>query len=94
MGGGVTTMDCADVVRYLSDYLDGSLSEALAEEARAHVATCKNCHVVLDSTQRTILLYRERGRSAGLPPRRHAALYAQLEAVMLARGENGEECEE
>jgi anti-sigma factor RsiW len=85
------TMECADVVKYLSDYLDGNLSEALAAEARAHVATCKNCHVVLDSTQRTILLYRERGRSAGLPPRRHAALYAQLEAVMVGRAD--EDCE-
>ncbi len=84
-------MKCADVVKYLSDYLDGNLSDELVAEARAHVATCKNCHVVLDSTQRTILLYRERGRTAGLPPKRHAALYAQLEAAMVGRSDD--DCE-
>jgi predicted anti-sigma-YlaC factor YlaD len=77
-------MECAQVVEYLSDYLDGNLSEALKAEAQAHIASCRNCRVVLDTTQQTILLYRERGRREALPPRRHAALYAQLEAVLLA----------
>jgi anti-sigma factor RsiW len=84
-------MECADVVKYLSDYLDGNLSEELVAEARAHVATCKNCHVVLDSTQRTILLYRERGRKAGLSPKRHDTLYAQLESALAGR--SAEDCQ-
>jgi anti-sigma factor RsiW len=83
-------MDCQDVVKYLSDYLDGNLSKGLADEARAHIATCNNCHVVLDSTQQTILLYRERGRRATLAPRRHAQLYAELEAALAGRGDDCE----
>ncbi len=78
-------MNCQDVVRYLSDYIDGVLDEPLMEEARAHIATCRNCHVVLDSTKRTILLYRRRGERVGLSPRRHEALFAQLSAALAQR---------
>ena len=49
---------CAEVVRALSDYIDGALDGALRDEVEHHVATCHECHVVLDTTQCTILLYR------------------------------------
>jgi len=49
-------MQCAELVSYLSDYIDNNLSEELTREAQEHLATCQNCHIVLDSTQRTILL--------------------------------------
>jgi len=62
-------MQCAELVSYLSDYIDNNLSEELTREAQEHLATCQNCHIVLDSTQRTILLYRQRGQRAGLSPR-------------------------
>ncbi|MBC6936440.1 MAG: zf-HC2 domain-containing protein [Chloroflexi bacterium] len=84
-------MDCETLIHYLSDYIDNNLSESLAEEARQHLATCKNCHVVLDTTQRTILLYRQRGQQQGLSPRRHAALYDRLEKALVARP--AEDCE-
>jgi predicted anti-sigma-YlaC factor YlaD len=84
-------MDCQTLIHYLSDYIDQNLSEALMAEARDHLATCRNCHVVLDSTERTILLYRQRGQQMGLPPRRHDALYHQLTAALTARP--GDDCE-
>ena len=49
---------CAEVVRALSDYIDGALDGATRDEVEHHVATCHGCHVVLDTTQCTILLYR------------------------------------
>lgn len=84
-------MDCQTLIRYLSDYIDNNLSDELAAEAREHLATCRNCHVVLDSTQQTILLYRQRGQRQGLSPRRHAALYDQLAQALSARPPD--ECE-
>lgn len=71
-------MRCDDLVRYLSDYLDHNLEESLAAEAQAHLATCHNCRVVLDTTQQTILLYRERGKQLAMPAARHARLFEQL----------------
>lgn len=78
-------MQCAELVSYLSDYIDHNLSEELTREAQEHLATCQNCHIVLDSTQRTILLYRQRGQRAGLPPRRHESLFNQLAETLANR---------
>lgn len=83
-------MQCDDLVRYLSDYLDHNLAEALAAEAQAHLATCHNCRVVLDTTQQTILLYRERGKQLALPPARHARLFEQLAKALKAEDEINE----
>ncbi|MFN8374059.1 MAG: zf-HC2 domain-containing protein [Anaerolineae bacterium] len=78
-------MECAELIRYLSDYIDNNLSERLMAEARDHLATCQNCHVVLDSTQQTILLYRERGKRIGMKSAKQEALFAQLAQVLAGR---------
>jgi anti-sigma factor RsiW len=78
-------MQCADLVRYLSDYIDNNLSAELTREAQEHLATCQNCHIVLDSTQRTILLFRQRGQQVGLAPRRHESLFGQLALALAER---------
>ncbi len=83
-------MECKEVIAYLSDYIDRNLSDELATDIREHIATCRNCHVVLDSTQQTILLYRERGRQVGLPPARHTALFAQLATALAGRDDDCE----
>lgn len=73
-------MDCKTLVTYLSDYIDNNLSAALSAEAEAHLRTCANCRVVLDSTQQLILLYREQQQP--MPAQRHQALYARLEDLL------------
>lgn len=83
-------MECHEVIRYLSDYIDNNLDEELMEAAREHLATCRNCHVVLDSTQQTILLYRERGKKLQMPPQRHAALFGQLAQALAGRDDDCE----
>lgn len=83
-------MNCEQLVHYLSDYIDNTLDDALAAEARAHLSTCHNCRVVLDSTQRTILLYREQGQQQVIPPTRGRALYERL-AQALARSPDSDQ---
>jgi len=73
-------MDCATLVTYLSDYLDGNLDEALIAEAKEHLATCQNCRVVLDSTQKTIQIYHETQQQT-IPTDRRQRLYEQLESA-------------
>jgi anti-sigma factor RsiW len=70
-------MNCQQAVRLLSDYIDGTLSPARRLELEAHLATCHDCHVVLDTTQCTILLYRA-SRSA-LDAERRRLLLERLE---------------
>jgi anti-sigma factor RsiW len=73
-------MRCEDLLRYLSDYIDHDLNEDLRLEAEQHLASCHNCHVVLDTTRKTILLFHEKRRE-NLPPHINQALYARLEAI-------------
>ncbi len=75
------TLTCEDLLTYLSDYLDGDLEQELVEAARQHLATCQNCRVVLDSTQRTILLYREQGLAQTIPTERKSALFDRIQAA-------------
>jgi len=70
-------MDCNTLVEYLSDYISHNLESDLTAEAEAHLRTCQNCRVVLDSTQKMILLYREQGKQS-IPAQRRETLFNQL----------------
>ncbi len=73
-------MTCEELVTYLSDYIDGDLSEDLRADAQAHLATCQNCHVVLDTTQQMIVLLRRSGPRS-IPVERRRALFQKLQAA-------------
>lgn len=77
-------MKCDELVAYLSDYIDQNLDEDLREDAQEHLATCQNCRVVLDTTQKMIFLYRQNGRK-GIPAERRSELFSRLEDVFQAR---------
>jgi anti-sigma factor RsiW len=69
---------CQDLVRCLSDYIAGTLAPGARDEAEAHLADCEKCHLVLDTTQCTILLYRA-AESPSLDAPRREALLRRLE---------------
>lgn len=82
-------LNCAQLIEYLSDYIDRNLSEELTQAARAHLESCHNCHVVLDSTQKMILLYREREQARQIPAERQQRLYDTLAATFARRDQSG-----
>ena len=73
-------MKCEELVTYLSDYIDGDLREDLRADAQEHLATCPNCHVVLDTTQQMIVLLRNSGPRA-IPIERRKALFQKLQTA-------------
>ena len=79
-------MTCQDLVRHLSDYIDGTLAPGARAEAEAHLADCDKCHLVLDTTQCTILLYRA-AESPSLDVPRREALLRRLERACRGDGE-------
>lgn len=49
---------CAALLDQLHDYIDGELEAALCAEIEEHLAGCDDCRVLVDTTQKTITLYR------------------------------------
>ena len=76
-------ISCEDLLQYLSDYIDENLDEELTAVAKHHLATCHSCSVVLDSTQKTIFLYRQQGKRT-IPAKRRERLFDQLQDAFLA----------
>ncbi len=77
-------MNCEELVRYLSDYIDRGLSEDLEAEARAHLASCHNCHVLLNTTHKTITLFRE-CEARVIPAQHKEALFRALQQAFSER---------
>lgn len=73
-------MKCEELVTYLSEYIDQNLDDELRADAQEHLASCHNCRVVLDTTQKTIFIYRQTGRQ-GIPAGRRQALLDRLQAA-------------
>jgi anti-sigma factor RsiW len=69
---------------YLSDYIDNNLDAGLTAVAQHHLSTCQNCRVVLDSTQKTITLFRKQGKRT-IPAERRNRLFNQLQSAFLTR---------
>jgi anti-sigma factor RsiW len=49
---------CKDFLRELGDYLDESVDPQVRAELSKHINECPNCWVVLDTTKKTIQVYK------------------------------------
>ena len=79
-------MTCDELLIYLSSYLDNELDEDLAEAAQAHLATCGNCKVVLNTTRQVMILGRGQ-RQRTIPAAGRGALFNRLQEAFQRRGE-------
>jgi anti-sigma factor RsiW len=79
-------MKCDELIKYLSDYIDQKLDTELSEEVREHMATCEHCCIMLDTTRKTILLYKAAGHEE-LPLSQRTRLFERLEAELIKRGD-------
>ena len=52
-------MKCKDFLNELTDYLDGKSDENLRIELDEHLHWCHECHVVMNTTKKTIEIYRD-----------------------------------
>jgi len=49
---------CKGLLAQLHDYIDDELEAVLCAEIEEHLAGCDDCRVLIDTTQKTITLYR------------------------------------
>jgi anti-sigma factor RsiW len=73
-------MTCTDFLAKLTDFFDGNVPPKLMAEVEQHIAECKHCEVVLDSTTKTINIYRDH-ELFDFPPE----LQQRMEASIMAR---------
>ena len=52
-------MKCTEFLRELTDYLDGTMNESMRAELDEHLHWCHECHVVMNTTKKTIEIYRD-----------------------------------
>ena len=77
---------CREFFEQLSDYIDGELATALWVELEQHLANCPNCHIVVDTTRKTVSLYRHT-RPAELPEGVSERLWLAIEQAGLSLAE-------
>ncbi len=78
-------LTCKDFLQELNDYMDDTVDLELRRELEVHVSNCPNCFVILDTTQRTIRVFK------GMEPQQipqdvHSRLLAALEKKLAAGG--------
>lgn len=78
-------LDCKHIWRELSNYLEGDISEEVRREVEAHVAQCRHCAALLDSTHNVLVLVADERRME-LPLGFNARLRARLEREMAMVG--------
>lgn len=52
-------MKCKDFLKELTDYLDGNIQVEVRTELEEHLQWCRDCYVVLNTTKKTIEIYRD-----------------------------------
>jgi predicted anti-sigma-YlaC factor YlaD len=50
---------CNDFLKELTDYLDGTANMAVRQELEEHLHWCHDCYIVMNTTKKTIEIYRD-----------------------------------
>ena len=70
-------MKCTEFLKELTEYLDGTADAALREELDEHMHWCHECKVVLNTTRKTIEIYRD-NKLYELPERLRVRLHEAI----------------
>ena len=80
-------IDCEEVWRQISDYLDKEVDPQLRFNLEAHFKDCAHCTAILDGTRNVLKLVGD-GRTFELPAKTSKRLYAKLDEH-LGRNDSG-----
>jgi anti-sigma factor (TIGR02949 family) len=77
-------LTCKQFLQELNDYLDPSIDPETKRHLESHVAACPNCFVVVDTTLKTLQVYK------GMEPQQvpedlQSRLWAAIERKMAAK---------
>lgn len=70
-------LTCKEIWREVSNYIEGDLDPVLRRELEAHLAQCRHCTALVDSTRNTVVLIADE-RTFALPAGFSRRLQARL----------------
>jgi anti-sigma factor RsiW len=73
-------VNCTDFLAKLTDYFDGHIEPDLWAEVKEHLGSCHHCEVVVDTTRKTIEVFRG-NQTYELPE----DLHVRMKAAVLKR---------
>lgn len=76
-------LNCKHVWREISNYIDGTVDPALRADIEKHLAHCRHCAAVLDSTRNILILVGD-DRTFELPTGYSDRLHARLSEMITA----------
>ena len=77
-------LTCKQFLQELNDYLDPSIDLETKRHLESHVSQCPNCFVVVDTTMKTLKVYKGMEPQA-VPEDLRNRLWAAVERKMAAR---------
>ena len=80
-------LTCKEFLQELNDYLDEVVDIQLRQRIEAHITQCPNCFVILDTTKKTIQVYK--GMQPQVLPEDVQARLLKAVERKLARGKPG-----
>jgi len=76
-------LTCKEFLQELADYLDSTVDAELRTKLERHISECPNCFVILDTTQKTLKVYKGVEPQA-IPEDVHVRLMKAVERKMAA----------
>jgi anti-sigma factor (TIGR02949 family) len=77
-------LTCKEFLQELNEYLDENIDAELRRKLEAHLNACPNCFVILDTTKKTVQVYK--GMEAQVIPQEvHTRLMVAIEKRMAAK---------
>ncbi len=79
-------LTCKQFLQELNDYLDPSIDLETKRHLESHVSQCPNCFVVVDTTMKTLRVYKGiRSQPQAVPEDLKNRLWAAVERKMAAK---------
>lgn len=79
----MSSLTCKDFLNELGDFLDDSVDREIRAKLEKHVRECPDCWVILDTTERTIKVYKGM-QAQQIPDDIHSRLMGALQKKMAA----------
>ncbi len=59
----MSVLACKQLVRRLSDYIDGTIDDSFCEHLDSHLADCKPCRAFIRNLRRTVKVINRQGQA-------------------------------